>query len=184
MLKNKIPKSIEYVLSYDKLSLSTYPALIPSTINISNILQVIDRYNDKDKIIQLVDERICFSNKQLKLAGILAIKSFREQTNVSSKPQIEYLLYLAATTQIKDAIKKIGAKQGGNNCLIIITTEEYDHKQLLRNIIENTGILIDKRRIVKDTRFIKEVYNISLDTIEDILESIILTKIAVLDAYK
>ncbi len=183
MLESKILKFIKSVLSYNELSLSLYPITTPS-INIDTILQAISKYNDMNKIIQLVDERICFSNNQLKLAGILTIKSFREKTNISSKPQIEYLLYLAATTQIKDAIKKIGAKRKGNSCLVIVTTKKYNHNLLLKNILENTHLLIDKRKIVKDIHFVKEVYNISLNSTEDSLESIILTKIAVLDTYK
>ncbi len=184
MLRKKIHDNIMTVLKYDKIIKLSVHMVSVADKNLNTIISILNKYNNNNQIVQLVDERICYSKKQLKLAGILTIKSFNEKKNVSSKPQIEYLLYLVATTQIKDAIKKAGVKNGERACLVIITAGDVNHKSLLDKIRDETGITITHRDFVPDISTIREIYNISSGIPENQLESIILTRIAVLDTYK
>ncbi len=183
MLGEEIHNTIAAVLKYDKIKLSVYAVSIISK-NLGIVLSILNKYNNNNQIIQLIDEKVCYSKKQLRLAGILTIKSFNERKNISSKPQIEYLLYLTATTQIKDAIKKAGVKNEERVRLVIVTAEDINHESLLNKIRDEAGIMITHRKFAPDISVIKEMYGIDPDIPESLLESIILTKIAVLDTYK
>ncbi len=119
MLEKEAHSIIKRILEYNRIKISLHTASIMDK-ELDSILSALDKYNKENQIIQLIDEDICYSIKQLKLAGILAIKAFREKRNISSKPQIEYMLYLAATTQIKEAIKKTGVKDLKRTCLVIV----------------------------------------------------------------
>ncbi len=179
---NKIHDDIMSILKYDKTKLSAYIVSLTNELNM--ILSILSKHNNNSQIIQLIEKDVCYSETQLKLAGILTLKSFSEKKNISSKPQIEYLLYLTATTQIKDAIKKAGVKNKEKACLVIVTAEDINHDLLLNTIINETKIVISAKKITPNPFIIREIYDIDPNIPEDLLESIILTKIAVLDAYK
>lgn len=183
MLEKEIYDTIMNVLIYDEAMLSVYTVSIASK-SLDSVLSILNKYNNNNQIVQLIDEKICYSRKQLKLAGILTIKSFNEGKNISPKPQIEYLLYLTATTQIKDAIKKAGVKNREEICLIIITAKDAKNESLLNRIRDETSIIITHRELTPNISAIKEIYDINPNIPENLLEPIILTKIAALDTYK
>ncbi len=183
MYYNKIHDDVITVLKYGNILMSTHTISI-TDIDVNTVLSILNKYNSETQIVQLIDERICYSEKQLKLAGVLTIKSFNEKRNISSKPQIEYMLYLAATTQIKEAIEKVGVKDKEKVCLVILTTTNGYNNTLLDVIKKETSIIVNERNPVPDLTLIREIYNIGENISEKLLESIILTKIAVLDTYK
>lgn len=64
----------------------------------------------KDVIVQIFDGRCVVSVKQIHAAAVAAHFAFKAGSNISKKFELEFLLRLAADTQINRAIKKMGIK--------------------------------------------------------------------------
>ncbi|NJE05044.1 KEOPS complex subunit Cgi121 [Thermococcus sp. M36] len=67
-------------------------------------------------------------------AALLAVRSFERKTNRAKTPGGEFLLRLAGTLQISDAIRKIGVVEGENYLVVFGSREEASE------IIEKLGL--------------------------------------------
>ena len=85
---------------------------------VRNVEEVIPYLGGK---VQLVNTS-CW--KAVAFASILALRAFERGTNHAKTPGSEFLLRLAGTLQIKDAIKQVGVKQG-ENFLVVFGDEDY-----------------------------------------------------------
>ena len=66
----------------------------------------------------VLDSQHITSHTPLNLAYALAQKSFKEKTNLAVQMRFEFLLWLAGTRDIKNALKKLGANNSKDMLLI------------------------------------------------------------------
>ncbi|MCS7132380.1 MAG: KEOPS complex subunit Cgi121 [Nitrososphaeria archaeon] len=77
---------------------------------LSDPIQAIESVKNlsRDAIAQLFDGRCVISVKQIHAAAVAAHLAFKAKSNISKKFDIEFLLRLAADTQISRALEKMG----------------------------------------------------------------------------
>lgn len=77
-----------------------------------SIDELLEKASDADGVVQLFDERAIACREQLDFAYINAVKIHERGESRSKSLSMEMLLCAAMTSQIGDAIKKVGAKAG------------------------------------------------------------------------
>lgn len=58
-------------------------------------------------VTQAVPLKLILSELQLRIPALLTVEAFASGTNISNKPEIEYLLYLGGSRQIKQTLEKL-----------------------------------------------------------------------------
>ncbi len=80
---------------------------------------------DEDNYVQ-ISKGSAESMEEIRLAYHLAVEAFKNNTNIAKKPKYEFLLWLAHTRDIKNAIKKTAPGKGG--MLLILFSGKIDGK--------------------------------------------------------
>jgi len=80
---------------------------------------------DEENYVQ-INKGSVESMEELKLAYHLTLESFKNKTNIAKKPKYEFLLWLAHTRDIKNAMKKTAPEKG--KTLLILFSGEIDRK--------------------------------------------------------
>ena len=71
-----------------------------------------------DLLFQLVDERTGSNERFFRLITAQTLKSSSDGSLLAKKPEVDLLLRLAHTTQISEALARVGYKRGGKRILI------------------------------------------------------------------
>jgi len=160
-------------------------SLKDTTREIKTILESL-RNKCNNLFIQFIDEKAFYSKKQVALAYILSTKAFKEKYNRLRRQGLEFLLYLAATTQFNKAIERVGVK-GKTACLIIIGEKHEDVEKCISKIKEDLEMLGTCK---PNQEYIKKLYNIDEKLAQELcfqgdknkcLEILILESIASID---
>ncbi|MGC8975108.1 MAG: KEOPS complex subunit Cgi121 [Thermoprotei archaeon] len=127
-------------------------------------------------VTQVIPLKLVISAPQVRIPAILTLEAYARKENISNKPEIEYLLYLAGSRQIKQTLEKL--KKHMEKPYLVIrfcekTAEEY-FKKLPREIKCDTRELENKLR--PSIENIKEFYELT-KTSEERLAKDILTLI-------
>ncbi len=144
---------------------------------------------------QIFDAKALISPIQVEVAFINALLSIKAKKNIAKNLVLEILLKMAAETQISNAIKKIGIKNGLEYLgLYLIGSSIREMKKDIKKILEKiNGKLIDWNEIPKDSigNILKkyeleevEVNSISQDELLKPEEYLILEKVATSDLRK
>ncbi len=83
-----------------------------SNLDKAELLRLVDSQNTKDSVVQVFDPSAIISDGHVLAAYVNAGVSFRNHTNISSKRQMELLLFVAMTKHIDIAIERAGIKSG------------------------------------------------------------------------
>lgn len=81
---------------------------------------------NEEAVIQLFDAKCVVSVKQIHAAAVAAHLAFKAGSNISKKFEIEFLLRLAADTQIERVLEKIGVNLETKEFGLCIMTRDKD----------------------------------------------------------
>ncbi|MEM0015372.1 MAG: KEOPS complex subunit Cgi121 [Zestosphaera sp.] len=74
-------------------------------------------------VTQVVPLKLVLSELQLRTAALLTVEAFVSGTNISSKPEIEYLLYLGGSRQIRQTLERVRRYMGKPYLVITFCSE-------------------------------------------------------------
>lgn len=126
-------------------------------------LEFLDRYEPEvDEEIELFDPRCVLSELQLIVAFMTAANSFILKTAKAKKLSVEFLLRLAATTQISEAIRKVGISKSTRHVgVVIISKSTIDHGLCIKMALERLSGRLAPVTALGDGEFVREVYGLS-----------------------
>ncbi len=151
----------------------------PSNELLEEILNYVQEFSDKNKFIQVIKEKAFCTEKQVRLAAMLALRAHIEGLAIAKNPAIEFLLYLSATRQIRNAIELVGAKPEENACIILASSNDEDLKFLKENLQKIfSNIQEPFNKCTSNPEYIKELYKTNAYKSFKDLELTALTKIA------
>jgi|GEM_PF-3059321 len=90
-----------------------------SPININRFREIIDKINNDERVIQIIDSDIIVSIHHLVSAILRTERAFSLKRNISHKKHVELLLRICGTRQISNAIEMAGLKSSTTNILLI-----------------------------------------------------------------
>jgi tRNA threonylcarbamoyladenosine modification (KEOPS) complex Cgi121 subunit len=80
-------------------------------------------------LVQVVDSAVVSNERVVEMIGEQTLKASESGSSLAKKAEVDLLLRLAGTTQISEAIEKIGAKPD-RPFLVIVAAEEKDLARL------------------------------------------------------
>lgn len=80
-------------------------------------------------VVQAVDSAAASNERLLEMLGEQMLHAAAAGNPLARKAEVDFLLRLAGTTQISEAIQKVGVK-GGRACLLFVAGEESDLERL------------------------------------------------------
>lgn len=90
---------------------------------------------NEDVIVQFFDARFVAGWQHLYFATLNALKSFKNQENISNSLVVEILLYASAQRQIKHAVEKLGIKPETREvAVVLLSKSENTLKKALETI--------------------------------------------------
>jgi KEOPS complex subunit Cgi121 len=112
-----------------------------------------------------------------------ALKSWKEGRNVAKSLQMEILLYVSATRQIRDAVR-LGIKEGKNEVVAVLLEDRCLEKLREIGFIERRVLKMNEEKVKK----IKEFYRIGDEELKIVgvekLPLLVREKIALFDVFK
>lgn len=124
-------------------------------------------------VTQVIPLKLVISTPQVRVPALLTVEAFTRKENISSKPEIEYLLYLAGSRQIKQTLEKL-KKYMERPYLVIRFCEkaaEEDIKKLPKDVECVTKEIENALR--PDIESIKEFYGLTKTSEERITKDIL-----------
>ncbi len=124
-------------------------------------------------VTQAVPLRLVISELQLRLPAILTMEAFARGTNISAKPEIEYLLYLAGSRQIKQTLDKL------SQCLskpyVALTFCREGDEAFTRTLPKelNCSPLDFKDLVNPDLNLVKKFYGLTGDAPDELLKDVL-----------
>ncbi len=176
MSQEEINRIISYV---NNIKIELIKLEKPSNELLKKVFSFVQEFSDKNRFVQIIRETAYCTEKQVKLAAALALKAHIEGLAIAKTPAIEFLLYLSATRQIRNAIELVGARFGENACIVLASSSNEELKHLKENLLERLGSLQKLlNKCIPNPEYIKELYRIS--TYRDLkdIELTALTKMA------
>lgn len=124
-------------------------------------------------VTQAVPLRLVISELQLRLPALLTGEAFARGTNISAKPEIEYLLYLAGSRQIKQTLDKLS--QFLSKPYVALTFCREGDEVFTRGLPKelNCNLLDFKDFTNPDLNLVKEFYGLARDTPDELLKDIL-----------
>ena len=144
-------------------------------------------------VVQIFDARCVVSVRQIHAAAVAAHLAFKAGTNISKKFEIEFLLRLAADTQINRVLDKIGVKPDTVEVgFCAVSDDKSSVLKASRNIVHLIGgepmtdeELKSEERLKKAIEFYgiteKEIESVQAGSRADAVLLLILERIATLD---
>ena len=133
-------------------------------------------------------------------ASYLALKAFKQKTNISPDLAMELLIYVSGRKQIQEAIKVIGIKENSTQTVIAIISDSQEKiKNSITKILKSMRASINNKIVNeisnKKLRELQNLFNISenelkaLEAIDlprtvKILKQLILERVALVDLEK
>lgn len=124
-------------------------------------------------VTQVIPLKLVASMPQVRVPALLTVEAFTRRENISSKPEIEYLLYLAGSRQIKQTLEKLRRYMEGPYLVIRFCekTAEGDIKKLPRDIACITKEV--EKTLRPDIESIKEFYGLTRTSEERIAKDVL-----------
>ncbi len=124
-------------------------------------------------VTQVIPLKLIVSATQVRVPALLTTEAFAKKENISSKPEIEYLLYLAGSRQIKQTLEKI-RRYGGEPYLVIRFCEKTAEEKLKRLPEEISCVTKDLESSLKpDIESIKEFYGLAKISRNELVKDIL-----------
>lgn len=96
--------------------------LVPSGAECAEVRERCAQANP-EAVVQVVD-RGCVKNEALvEMLAAQTLRARRDGSLLAKKPEVDLLLRIAGTTQIRDAIEKAGAR-AGRDCVLVVAGED------------------------------------------------------------
>ena len=139
------------------------------------------RKNHPNLIIQAISSNYILSKSHAQKIISISLRARKNKTLLSKKMETDILLRFAGTTQITEAIKKIGIKQQCSFILIII-----GKKTSIQKLFLEIKPLLSKSPILKNNEnFLKKKFNITNKQLDSViskspLEDLLIEKAAIL----
>jgi len=128
-------------------------------------------------VVQVIPERIVLGWRQLALPLLLTRESYLKGYSVSSKPSIQYILFLAATRQISKAVEML--KEFSSPPYIIVTDCSKEVYEGIKEVINCEEIPPTSLGGGVDVEAVKSFYGLERsDADRESLEMTVLTKIS------
>ncbi len=176
MSQEEVSKIVNYInnVRVELVKLET-----PSSKALEKIFNHIQELSNKNRFIQVIRENAYCTERQVKLAAALALKAHTEDLAIAKNPAMEFLLYLSATRQIKEAIELVGARPKENACIVLASYSSRELEYLKENLWKILSNIQEPfSKCLPDLKRIKELYDIDLSEDVNDLELTMLTKIA------
>jgi len=139
----------------------------PSVRLLENPMQELERLRSgaSGLVVQIFDATPVISVRQIHAAAVAAYLAFKAGTNISRKFEIEFLLRLAADTQIERVIKRLGVKPDSREVGFCIIGEDEKVVSRIANyalqIIGGSEMSDEELRVEKRLEKAVEFYGIS-----------------------
>ncbi|MFW9826394.1 MAG: KEOPS complex subunit Cgi121 [Candidatus Thorarchaeota archaeon] len=147
---------------------------------LGKFLEIIEKVQNKyqNSLIQFFRDKFILNQEHIFTACYFTEKSFLQNLNISSKKNIEFLLYLATNRQINKSIEAFGIENADlkENRLVYCISSPMDNidiinNELLKNLYsESTDLNLNKQSLSK-INIIKEFYEISDNQINSVMRS-------------
>lgn len=143
---------------------------IRSPLNIDLIKEILEKANNDDYVVQLIDANTVASIHHLVAAVLRTERSFTLKRNISHKKHVELLLRLCGERQISSAIRIAGLKSDSTNIVLICygkTMCPY-FKTILETIdgdLEDNVLDLNEEKIEKLIKIYDLPYNVSAEDI-------------------
>ena len=149
-----------------RLGVAIAGILLPEGLSVEEALQ---RLRSVEALaLQLIHWRAFASTLHLLQASALAYKAFREGRMASRSLNMELLLYVAGERQIKDALAKVGAREG-RAVAICLAGEEGEAVDKLREALAVLGAAEDDGLLEADpskAEGLKEAFGVGDEELE------------------
>ncbi|MCS7117914.1 MAG: KEOPS complex subunit Cgi121 [Thaumarchaeota archaeon] len=90
-----------------------------------------------DVWVQLYNPDAVASERHIVLAFMCAIDSFLSGTNRAKRVEVEVLRYLACSTQIEEALRRAGVREGSKEVgVLIVSRAEVNPSEALSSVVE------------------------------------------------
>lgn len=137
---------------------------------LQKLIQEVGKINSSKITIQLFDPDRIINRLHLFASYVNAVEAFKNKSNISRNLYMEMLLFAAMTSQINEAIEKVGAKS--NNRFIVFANDKSAYKKIAP-LINQIG---DFKPGKKDELIVAKQFDIRS---KDNLDQFMLQKIAV-----
>ncbi len=91
-------------------------------------------------VVQLADARVGSNERFFKMIAAQTISAMRYGSLLAKKPEIDLLLRLAATTQISEALTRVGYREGGRQVLIAAGRRREVKKLITSGKVDGTRL--------------------------------------------
>ncbi|TFG17154.1 MAG: hypothetical protein EU531_04125 [Promethearchaeota archaeon] len=154
--------------------------LIDMKVEFDDLFELIELIQNRFEgvMLQFFNSRLILSYNHIFYAAYHTLKTFNLKTNISNKKGIEFLLYIAASRQIKRALEYYGISMQQLNqgtidfCIISMNTDlEIILKDILCKInVKERNLELAKKSYAK-YEIIKEYFGINENQIKVVLKS-------------
>lgn len=161
--------------------------------NVNDFMNSLDEFSRKHSVvIQALDAELVCSKDHIVSAVEHAIRAFREGRNKADDLSIEVLLYASGERQIKEAIKKMGVKEGKSRIALVVLHSTSGIKgrvsrSELVEFIKKLGLRVNDDVLVGNKEKLKKfgITEEELGTVnEDRQLELVLERIAMVDIIK
>ncbi len=153
-----------------------------SKIDINQFKEILDKINNEERVVQLIDANAVASLHHLISAILRTERAFLSKRNISHKKHVELLLRLCGTRQISNAIEIAGLKNNITNILLVCYGK--DAQLYFESIIKmidgdfNDNIfLIDENK----RQFLIKIYNLRPNISSEEISKYVLFKSALIE---
>ena len=101
-------------------------------------------------VVQLADARVGFNERFFRMIAAQTISAMRYDSLLAKKPEVDLLLRLAGTTQISEALTRVGYRKGGMQVLIAAGQKDDIKKLLASGMVK--GSRLASAELTKDER--------------------------------
>lgn len=159
--------------------------------DVEQFLQQLQLFSTKHNIIlQVLNAEMIYGKDHVLSAADHAIRAFKEKRQSLDSLSLEILLYASGERQIKKAIKKMGIKQGKQQCAIVIIDVSGKRSSLttiIKKMLETFHFIQDDTILEGNKETLKRfgISETELRTVsEKNYQDVILEKIAMVDVIK
>jgi KEOPS complex subunit Cgi121 len=143
-------------------------------------------------VIQVFYADMIFGVDHIVSAVNHAVRAFKQRTNVTNSLEMEILLYASGERQIKQAIPKMGVKEGEGNIALLLFHEgkNIEHKvvdSLLEEIIDSMSLARDDRVLEADENMLEKfgIMDVERGTVaKNKYRDLVLERVAMVDVIK
>ena len=147
---------------------------------LGKFLEIVEKVQNKfqNSIIQFFRYKFILNQEHVFKASYFTEKAFLQNLNISSKKNIEFLLYLATNRQINKSIEAFGIENANlkKNRLVYCILSPMDNVEVINNELlkvlysESTKLDLNEKSLSK-INIIKEYYEISDNQINSVMRS-------------